>query len=166
MFGRATTLEEILAAITDRLVSACAYDQSQVFLSLADDADLSMFPPKDIFVQLAPRGFTPRPFDVIGGGNELFTVDITLAVTLWVRLNLDAAFTDTAQLTHATLGQLAKWLNVLKALQMYYPVGDDDVSIFSEPMRSLKFDLQPRTPRNGWGKVPSWWTVTATLDLS
>lgn len=167
-YGEPTTLPDVLQAIVDRLVASCELDASQVFLSLADDHDVSTFPPKDVFIQVAPREGVPEDAHVDGGGNDLFTVDLLIAVNLWIRLGLDVAFQDANQLNNATLGHLATWLKVLKAMQQYAPAAEVGAaaSIFAEPMRCQRFAFQPRQPMNGWAKLPGLWRVPATLDLS
>ena len=167
-FGEPTTIPAVLSAFVDQIVASCELDTSQVFLSLADDHDVSQFPPKDVFVQVAPREMVPIDGHVDGGGNSLFTCELTVAVNLWVRLGLDVVFQDADQLNHATLGHLVTWVKVLKALQQFYPAAETGAaaSIFAEPARCLRFAFQPRNPTNGWAKLPGLWRVPAVLDLS
>lgn len=167
MFGEPTTIPAVLAALSAQLISACTYDPSQVFLSLSDDDVLAKYPNKDLFIQIALRNGVPRAGDVYGGGNDLLTVDLTIAINLWLRLSTDMAFHDADQLTNATLGQLGKWLALMQAMQMYYPPGvSGAASIFVEPARNTRFDFKPRSMKTGHAKLASWWAIPAVLNLS
>lgn len=166
-FGRPTTLGAILSAIGSHIVDTCELDSSQVFISMADDVDVSKFPPKDLFVQIAPRRGQPWEGDVTGGGTLQTTVDLSLAVSLWLRLGLDVEYQDAAAFTHATLSQAEQWKALITSLQTFFPdespIGSG--SILAQPMRLVGFEFAPRRPHNGWAKWPTWWSVPFVLDL-
>lgn len=168
MFGQPTTLTAILTALAERIVTQCSYDASQVFLSLFDDDDIAKFPTKETFIQIAPRDGTPRAGDVEGGGDELTTLDMTIAINLWLRLGLDVSYQDAVRLKHDSLGQIAKWHTLVDALQTYFPAPTTSggSTIFAEPMRLTRFEFRPRKPIHGWAKMPTWWKVPFVLNLT
>lgn len=162
VFGKPTDLSEILEAVRVRAAAALEIDEAYVFPSL-DLGDMDhQGGPSDIFLVLTnPSGRIEQP-DVVGGGNELLSIDSTLQLELWNRLEVDEGYRDTAGLSHATLGILAQWRKLLKdgvGLQLYAPVGTGGQCILKEPMRVLSFDLRPRLPQAGWMKLVSRWEI-------
>lgn len=172
LFGKATDLSEILTQVGARVASALTLSADYVFASVELPEEMEgQGGPADQFVVLtgmAGRAIQP---DVMGGGNSLLTFDGSLEVVLWNRLEVDQDYRDTAALSHATLGILVQWKQLLKAstgLQLYapLPVAGGGQCILVEPMRVLSFDLRARLSTAGWTKLVSRWEIKWVQDQS
>lgn len=162
-FGAPTTPEAILSAIGAAIVADVGVDAVTVFETLADDENLSQFPEFDTFYQVAIKNGNASDSDVTGGGEYLTTIELTVAVNLWIRLGIDVVYSDAEAVKNATYGALPLWRNLIKALHTYFP--DGSPSIFGGPMLLQNFDIKPRRANAEWVKMASTFTVPFVLDL-
>lgn len=170
-FGKPTDLSEILPLVRTRVAAALALSTDYVFPTL-DLGDMeSQGAPSDVMAVIIPEGGRIEQGEVSGGGNYDLAVDGALQVELWNRLEVDENSKDLAALTHASLGILVQWRNLLKrdtGLQLYAPVpeGGGAQSILREPMRVLSFNFRPRLAKAGWTKLVSRWELKYIQDQS
>lgn len=171
-FGLPTTLPAVLNAIAARAAACVGLDPAYVFPSLDLGDMAAVGAPADVFIAImAPRGTIEQP-DVMGGGPDDLSVDATISLELWTRVEVDEAYRDTAALTDAAIGILAyfrKLLNRNTGLQLFAPLpatGAGTQSILKEPMRLLDWDLRPRIPAAGWVKHSSRWQVKYLEDCT
>jgi hypothetical protein len=171
IFGLPTTLPAILDAIGARAAACVGLDPAYVFPSL-DLGDMAAIgAPTDVFIALTPLSGMVEQGDVMGGGPDALSIDATLAVELWTRVEVDESYRDTAALKDATFGILARWrllLNRNTGLQLFAPVAvaGAQQSILKEPMRLIDWSLRPRIPAAGWVKHVSRWQVKYLEDTT
>lgn len=162
-FGAPTTPEAILSAIATAIVDEVGVAAEAVFESLADDDNVSKFPEFDCFYQIAIRNGAAVAGDVAGGGEFLTTIDLSLAISIWIRLEIDPVYSDAQAVKNASYGALPKWRALLKVLHTYYP--DGSPSIFGGPLLFENFDIKPRRVNSQWVKIASTFSVPFVLDL-
>lgn len=169
-YGKPTTLSAVLAALEARAADALSVDPAFVWTSLdVGESDRTGVNADVCCVLTLPRGRIDQSH-VAGGGDDLLSVDLTLTVELWVRVDLDEPFKDVQALRNATVGVLKYWRLLLAAdagLQLYSPTATGgNQSILREPMRLVDFDLAPRKAAAGWAKVVSRWDVKYVEDTT
>jgi hypothetical protein len=164
-------LEDVLQAVKDRVAAAVPLPAEYVYLSLDGDDEAAFDPPNDLFCAVRPGAYPMWPGAVAGGGNVVPWFDGELDVSLWSRLALDLAVRDDAYLQDRTLGALAKFRLLVKALQLFDPTNAAGDFLLVEPMRLAPPGFEARRPRAagraaGWGRVWSRWEIKFLMDLS
>lgn len=175
--GVETWLDDILDAISKRIVSKGGFTSDRVFDTLASDEDHCQFPPADQFVTITPQRFPVDQGTFSGAGRYLMGFNGTIRVAVLARFSVDQELRDVRVLRDKTRGILRAFLRVLDALAGYNPPApqpppaNDGFSvsyadgrsacILREPMRPDGFDIQPRRVKQGspWVVVASTWQV-------
>ncbi len=164
LYGDSTTLEDILAAITNQLVTTSSVLAAErVIITMADAEVFDGDPPGDQFLTIAPSTFRADEGLVTGGG--VLGTDGVLSISLWSRFEVDWASADADALQDQTNGILAKWRAVLASLQLFAPTDVSGNCILEEPMRVVNWSVRPRR-RATWLVIDSSWELKFVQDLT
>lgn len=154
----------ILPLLQTQLASVTGLATDYVYLSLEESEEFE-FPGNDFLLVLTPRRFSLDQGVFVGGGVVTPKFDGTLDVTLWARYGVDQPYRADKLLTDVTLGILAKWDLVLKALLGFDPTVSTN-QVLVEPMRAINWEVQPRKGKPGWAKIASSWELKWNQDVT
>lgn len=172
-FGEETWVDDLLEAISKRVVDKSGLTSDRVFDTLAGDEDHIQFPPADQFVTVTPQRFPMDQPTFSGAGRYLCGFNGSIRVALLCRFAVDQELRDARTLRDKSRGILRVFLKVMDSLQGFNPPGPNregdgqKTCILREPMRSDGFDVQPRRIKQGspWVVISSTWQVRFSARL-
>ena len=164
-YGTPTWLDEVLTLTCSQLVSVCKLPASDVFESLADDAEHARFPPAKTFIVLRPLSL-PVAAGVGGGGRLNTGVDFSFRVSVFQEFASDQELRDTRLLRERSRSIMGMTLKVVNSLQMFSPLRSAGVCVLKEPMRMRGLDIAPRRIKEtNWAVVASTWEASFVVTM-
>ena len=167
-FGQPTDLGIVLNALKSALTvgSPPIVDLTRLFISLETVDRLEKDPLDDSWLSIAPTSFNVNQGVVMGGGTSTTEQDGNLEITQWNRYEADYTHDDVLAITDTSLGIIAAWKPIMKALQMLTPL--DPVTgwcYLIEPMRLVSWKFVKRSPNNPWLRIISNWECKYVENL-
>lgn len=169
----ARSFETVLALPVAQIQSAMASwsvtptDTTRCFSTLASDEEIAEYPPDDRFIVVRPKDFVPDTGMQAGAGTNAMRFDGTLQVMIWNRLYIDQASRDDQWIINSTLGVTPLMTNLVRALEMYFPVDSSGDYYLIQPMRMLSPGFVfPAKKIDGWGRVESSWSLVFHFAFS
>lgn len=154
--GKPTTLKTILDALRAKLVTVTGIAQEYIIPTLSED----WFTPgglADQFILLSKFAGQEVSSVTDGAGVAGKMWNATLDLVLLSRLDTDFAGGDYNRLADASYGLLAKWGDILVAMEQWMP--DDGGSpawgLLAQPARTFGFQIAPRSFKaaSGWVQI-------------
>jgi len=168
-FGDATWLDDLLAAVSARLVTGRPVGLSAdcVFETLASDEDHLRLPPADQFLTIRPLNFGADQAILAGALRYAPAFDGRLRVACLCRAASDQEFRSGRELKLKTQTTLALFLKVLDALTDFQPLTADGTGCYlREPMRPESFSCVPkRIQDTSWSAIESFWQMKLVAAL-
>ena len=120
----------------DDVLAIGVTDSPYIFLSFADDSELSKFRiDNDRCIVVRPKSLPPDPGVQAGAGLYKLRLDPVITVSIWSRLWIDQQGQDTAYMHDSSLGIAALQTNVMNSLEQYMPITSGGNYYFIQPMR-------------------------------
>jgi len=157
-------LEDILQAVVDRLIDQVAgFSDANCYLSINPDATPEPNP-GDYICVVAPTGGMFDENAYHGGGEGQCTINSGILVKLHSPIQLDQPHRDAEFLKHASLGVLAKWRLIVKALLWPWQLQIDGNDGTRDPLIPAEYTLSRRDRR--LGAIEQVFKANFDLDLS
>ena len=158
----ASDMETVLKLVKAKLVDDGLIDPSRIFASLQPDEETAARAMADRFIKIFIEDFDIFQGGVTGGGDDLLVFEGTWIISLWGRSTLDPAdWSDDNWLLDPVQGMLARFHDMLKALQLYDPQDAEGNYVLVEPMRLATTGHRLRKPK----PVATWGRLSAPFEV-
>ena len=158
-------LTEVFQAVMSQIVAITGLDDSQVALSLVPKPNL--LPVSDPFITITPGQATVIQEQATGMGNYGTGWLVSFIVNIHTRNAMDRAYRDPGKLTHTSLGSIPTAESVYNALQLHFPIDDNNNSLTQDGIR-FSYQSQPETHEKSreWLLTRQAYEVTATIPVN
>lgn len=157
------SINNVLTAIQDKLVTDGIFSESECFLSL-EPFKIEYL--GGVYCAITPGSINIDQGFVEGAGIYGGLITMKINIRLWSQNALDDSSRDTLALTQNTLGIYSRLSALINSLQMFAYCGESGIGNFAEPMRLLDIDKATRdTTRPEWLYIDSSWEVRTMLNV-